>query len=279
MLGESVIATSPGKQALLASASFLAHQNAAERCWLACSVRLAGAGGLWQCASCDGWPVTTGMSPMRIRANSSTVGWKRSQPACCWSCLTRPRSLCCSWSGQTSWWCGAGIYTPVTMQLWSERLKRARLPAHEGAQPAPVPKQPQVLSLQYDFPHNRELHEKVRRPVCSHAWVGGWLLTRAGLHAARRSTGSDAAVAPEQYRNPWGSVRIGKLLEDLDSMAGNIACAAMPPSCAALPAGKSPAQMFGPNSAAAVLPGSAVPGLASARQLQLTAVCAQLPAL
>lgn len=26
-----------------------------------------------------------------------------------------------------------------------------------------------------------------------------------------------------QYRNPWGKVRIGRILEDLDSMAGNIA--------------------------------------------------------
>lgn len=26
-----------------------------------------------------------------------------------------------------------------------------------------------------------------------------------------------------QYRNPWGAVRIGRLLEDLDSLAGNVA--------------------------------------------------------
>jgi hypothetical protein len=26
-----------------------------------------------------------------------------------------------------------------------------------------------------------------------------------------------------QYRNPWGGVRVGRLLEDLDSLAGNIA--------------------------------------------------------
>jgi acyl-coenzyme A thioesterase 9 len=26
-----------------------------------------------------------------------------------------------------------------------------------------------------------------------------------------------------QYRNPWGFVRMGKILEDLDSLAGNIA--------------------------------------------------------
>lgn len=26
-----------------------------------------------------------------------------------------------------------------------------------------------------------------------------------------------------QYRNPWNQVRVGKLLEDLDSLAGNIA--------------------------------------------------------
>jgi acyl-coenzyme A thioesterase 9 len=28
-----------------------------------------------------------------------------------------------------------------------------------------------------------------------------------------------------QYRNPWGRMRIGRVLEDLDSMAGNIAFA------------------------------------------------------
>lgn len=33
---------------------------------------------------------------------------------------------------------------------------------------------------------------------------------------------SDRALQ-EQYRNPWGAVRIGKLLEDLDSMAGTVA--------------------------------------------------------
>lgn len=26
-----------------------------------------------------------------------------------------------------------------------------------------------------------------------------------------------------QYRNPWGYVRMGKVLEDLDSFAGNVA--------------------------------------------------------
>ena len=28
-----------------------------------------------------------------------------------------------------------------------------------------------------------------------------------------------------QYRNPWGRMRIGRALEDLDSMAGNLALA------------------------------------------------------
>lgn len=27
----------------------------------------------------------------------------------------------------------------------------------------------------------------------------------------------------ELYRNPWGAVRVGRLLEDLDSLAGNVA--------------------------------------------------------
>ncbi|KAK9810539.1 hypothetical protein WJX72_012385 [[Myrmecia] bisecta] len=34
---------------------------------------------------------------------------------------------------------------------------------------------------------------------------------------------STGPVLQEEYRNPWGAVRIGKLLEDLDSLAGNIA--------------------------------------------------------
>lgn len=38
-----------------------------------------------------------------------------------------------------------------------------------------------------------------------------------------------------QYRNPWGNVRMGRLLEDLDSLAGNVAyahwCALRPEPC------------------------------------------------
>jgi acyl-coenzyme A thioesterase 9 len=34
---------------------------------------------------------------------------------------------------------------------------------------------------------------------------------------------SSDAVLREQYRDPWNSIRIGMLLEDLDSLAGSIA--------------------------------------------------------
>lgn len=34
---------------------------------------------------------------------------------------------------------------------------------------------------------------------------------------------SSDVILREEYRNPWNSVRIGKLLEDLDALAGTIA--------------------------------------------------------
>jgi len=34
---------------------------------------------------------------------------------------------------------------------------------------------------------------------------------------------SSDGILREEYRNPWNSVRIGKLLEDLDALAGTIA--------------------------------------------------------
>ncbi|KAK9809579.1 hypothetical protein WJX73_004048 [Symbiochloris irregularis] len=78
-----------------------------------------------------------------------------------------------------------GIGTPITLELWNQRLRKDS-EAHVSATPAePVAKVPYRTTIAYPFTSNRVLHEK--------------------------------------YRNPWGAVRIGKLLEDLDSLAGNVA--------------------------------------------------------
>ena len=45
----------------------------------------------------------------------------------------------------------------------------------------------------------------------------------APTHAAFMTLMRDAHAWVAQYRNPWGFVRMGKILEDLDSLAGNIA--------------------------------------------------------
>eukprot|EP00884_Botryococcus_braunii_P007169 jgi/Botrbrau1/16453/Bobra.0142s0049.1 len=79
-----------------------------------------------------------------------------------------------------------GIYTPVTKLLWIERQQRAKL--NQGGdlpvqQPVPVP--PRPITITYPF--------------------------------------STSYTLREQYRNAWQYVRMGKLLEDLDSLAGNIA--------------------------------------------------------
>ncbi|KAF6250835.1 HotDog domain-containing protein [Scenedesmus sp. NREL 46B-D3] len=83
-----------------------------------------------------------------------------------------------------------GAYTPVTKQLWLDRLKRAEQQQHQAAagsagQPAARP--PQVTRVEYPFTEDRFLLE--------------------------------------MYRNPWGFLRMGRLLEDLDSLAGSIAFA------------------------------------------------------
>lgn len=79
-----------------------------------------------------------------------------------------------------------GAYTPVTKALWTER-GRWDAAALEAARPCDtvINRPPHTTTVVYPFT-------------------------------------TDIALR-EQYRNPWGFVRIGRLLEDLDSLAGNVA--------------------------------------------------------
>ncbi|KAI8462884.1 MAG: HotDog domain-containing protein [Monoraphidium minutum] len=85
-----------------------------------------------------------------------------------------------------------GAYTPVTKRLWAERLQwhtrgeaaqAPGAPAPAGAAPGPRP--PEATGVVYPF------------------------------------TADEGLV--ECYANPWRGVRIGRLLEDLDSLAGSVA--------------------------------------------------------
>ncbi|KAK9916242.1 hypothetical protein WJX75_000412 [Coccomyxa subellipsoidea] len=78
-----------------------------------------------------------------------------------------------------------GIYTSQTKKLWIDRLNREKKLVESSPLSTPKPKPPQRLSISYPF--------------------------------------STSPLLQEQYRNPWGYVRMGKVLEDLDSFAGNIA--------------------------------------------------------
>jgi acyl-coenzyme A thioesterase 9 len=81
--------------------------------------------------------------------------------------------------------------TAVTAALWEERLAMKALDASAAPPPedaAPhtlVPKPPKRVTVSYPFSTDGSLRES--------------------------------------YRNPWGAVRLGRVLEDLDSLAGNIA--------------------------------------------------------
>lgn len=81
--------------------------------------------------------------------------------------------------------------TTVTRRLWEARLEAARAAGvadkEAGAQPQSqlVPKPPIRTSIRYNFERDEDLKEA--------------------------------------YRNPWNGVRIGRIVEDLDSLAGNIA--------------------------------------------------------
>ncbi|KAL0055761.1 hypothetical protein WJX82_004111 [Trebouxia sp. C0006] len=77
------------------------------------------------------------------------------------------------------------IGTSVTKKLWLKRLTKNKDRLKHLPLPALNAKPPQPITVTYPFSSDRFLQE--------------------------------------QYRNPWNQVRVGKLLEDLDSLAGNIA--------------------------------------------------------
>ena len=83
--------------------------------------------------------------------------------------------------------------TAVTAKLWHARLRAAKLagvdqnPANMLAQEKLVSKPPHRTTVGYDFKDDEDVREA--------------------------------------YRNPWNEVRLGRVLEDLDSLAGNIAFA------------------------------------------------------
>jgi acyl-coenzyme A thioesterase 9 len=87
----------------------------------------------------------------------------------------------------------SGSHTSITTQLW--RLRSAKRAAEEASvASASEPLEPQLLLLTKP-PHTTS----IRYPFASDP------------------------VLREEYCNPWGKVRLGKLLEDLDSLAGTIA--------------------------------------------------------
>ena len=80
--------------------------------------------------------------------------------------------------------------TAITSKLWQDRLAQAKAAgvseaAATRAQEALVPKPPTRTSIRYSFSADENLLEA--------------------------------------YRNPWNAVRVGRVFEDLDSLAGNIA--------------------------------------------------------
>lgn len=106
-----------------------------------------------------------------------------------------------------------GIGTPITLQLWSQRLKADTDIQLSSSLAEPAVRKPRRTTITYPFTSDHALGEKVSR--C-------WLLhLRIRIHIML-SPLSETLLTP-QYRNPWGAVRIGKLLEDLDSLAGNVA--------------------------------------------------------
>lgn len=78
-----------------------------------------------------------------------------------------------------------GEISPITRSLWFARHKLDHEVLETSRLPEPIDKEPHETAVTYAF--------------------------------------SSDPVLREQYRNPWGHARIGRLLEDLDSLAGNVA--------------------------------------------------------
>ena len=55
-----------------------------------------------------------------------------------------------------------GIYTPITLQLWGQRLSRERQAPADAQDAAPQPKAPKTLTIHYPFTSDDALKEKVQ---------------------------------------------------------------------------------------------------------------------
>ena len=136
-----------------------------------------------------------------------------------------------------------GAYTPVTKELWRKRLRRLG-PQPDKGLPEVHPKPAEPASVKYPFTTNAEILEMVR----SMASTLDKTKPREDFECLEQQLvviDNSCNITPEcavscevfchiqfphpalcvQYRNPWGRMRIGRTLEDLDSMAGNIAFA------------------------------------------------------
>lgn len=111
----------------------------------------------------------------------------------------------------------AAFASPVTRKLWQDRLSRDSKRA-DLSPDAPLAKvesrKPENISVVYSFSSESILQEQVHLSCPMH-------LMPASLFSMLLLSGPERDHM--QYRSPWGLVRVGKLLEDLDSLAGNIA--------------------------------------------------------
>jgi hypothetical protein len=125
-----------------------------------------------------------------------------------------------------------GGYTPITQQLWLERFNVINSTSQEGSSGNTSSKE-----LTYRFSSDHILREQYRSVLGALGKV--WLCAERSCpmrscpqHAAHRAAGctcSSCIIAGMlwvlmlcfcSHRNPWGRIRIGRIMEDLDSLAG-----------------------------------------------------------
>ena len=133
----------------------------------------------------------------------------------------------------------------MTKRLWQQRYKWTdeRLAAAAPRDPAAarLAKPPQVTRVTYPFSRDEVLREHVGADAAASARQGqssialqlhstlldfaDWrcCLSARGYFTSAPPCSAVPCPATLQYRNPWGQVRIGRILEDLDSLAGFVA--------------------------------------------------------
>ena len=86
---------------------------------------------------------------------------------------------------------------PIVDQLWAQRvkLKRVDSSADSNAAASINARPPAYSKLAIKYPFKSQFDQ----------------------------SGNHSVNFKESYQNPWNSIRIGKVLEDLDALAGNIA--------------------------------------------------------